>query len=600
MVVRELVVLLGMKTDEKSVKKAEGAIDGLKKSAVTLGAVLLSGAVVAGFNKLIGLASESAETMNKFGAVFLESQGMVQASLDETSKRTGIASLELQQFASSIGAIVKPALGSSEAAGKVGATMAELALDIASFNDVRPDEALVALRSGLIGSAEPLQRFGVDVRVAALEQEALRLGMRGSLKEMSEGQRIQIRTSAILRQLGSQGALGDATKTSKEFANASRALASQVKQLGATIGGFLLKDAGRTVAIYTKIVTAVNDWIGVNRELIQQRVDKVLQVINNTIEGGVRVLMFIVDGWRQLSDLIGPVASNMLTLVGILAAMVAILGAPITLFLALGAAIGLVIDDLVVFANGGKSAFGLLIESLKGFIGEFDTVPELFDRLLDIAIGFWNDFFGLGESESSTFFRDVAAKASEFASTASAKAVEIFQSVSGKVRAFIEENGPRVLAFLKEMGGKVTAFVKEAFSGTLGRIIIDFLGAKAGAAVGEFMGRLIGRLAGKLVGTGALGKIVGSRVSEELLALLGKGAGAIGGGILADRSIGSRLPELIGGGTGGATTSNVSVEVNMSGGASPQQTGAEVARQVKRAMVDTHRQTFNQFAGGKI
>ena len=587
MVVRELVALLGFKTDDASLQKAESSIDGLKSAAIKLSAIFLSGAVVAGFNKLIDLASESAESLNKFQAVFENATDSVQKQLDDTSKRTGIASLQLRQFAANIGAIVKPALGSADAAGKVGARMAELALDIASFNDETPEAALVALRSGLIGSAEPLQRFGVDVRVAALEQEALRLGIRGSIKELTEGQRIQIRTSAIIRQLGSQGALGDATRTAKDFANASRALASQLKQLGATIGGFLLKDAGRTVAIYTKIVTAINDWIKVNKELIQQRVDQVLQVINNTIEGVVRTLGFIIGGWQQLSEVLGPVASNLLLVTGILFALIAILGAPVVLFLAISAAIGLVIDDLVVFAQGGESAFGLLIDKAKKFAedagidldGFFDFFIGAWDFVVDAAGDMFDEiaaFFGVGEGDVEefiesikTFFEDGFDDIAGFIK----KAIEAMREFFGDLTK--EGDG-----LFEGLGKKLLKFVKSIASGPLGQIILTTVGGAAGAIIG-----------------GRIGDLIGPKAAAFLTIAGGAAGGLLGGKLAASIGGGGELPAApaVGGGGVTLTQGGNNIELNISGGSgTPEQVGNVAAAKVEEVLERQNRRTMQQ------
>ena len=322
MALRELILELGIEVDSADMEKAVGSIDKVKDAALKLAAIFATGALAAGYKKLIDLGSEARESQNKFEAVFTTASESIQAQIDETAKRTGIASNEIQKFASNMGAIVKPALGSSEAAGEVGSTMAELALDIASFHDARPEEAFVALRSGIIGSAEPLQRFGVDVRVAALEQERLRLGIKGTIKSLTEGQRIKIRESAILRQLGAQGALGDATKTSKDFANATRGLSSQLKQLGQVIGKFLLKDAATTVVRFRDIVITITAWFRANEKLIQQRVDDFLEVVNNVIDGLVMTVKFLVDGFRALTDVIGPVASGLLLILRFFKSMV--------------------------------------------------------------------------------------------------------------------------------------------------------------------------------------------------------------------------------------------------------------------------------------
>ena len=587
MVVRELVALLGFKTDDASLQKAESSIDGLKSAAIKLSAIFLSGAVVAGFNKLIDLASESAESLNKFQAVFENATDSVQKQLDDTSKRTGIASLQLRQFAADIGAIVKPALGSSEAAGKMSASIAELALDVASYNDVEPTAALVALRAGLIGSAEPLFKFGVDLRVASLEAEALRQGITKSVKSMSEGERVQLRFSKIMRDLGAGGALGDATKTALGFANASRALASQIKQLGATIGGFLLADAGRTVAIYTKIVTATNAWFEANKELIQQRVDQVLQVINNTIEGVVRTLGFIVSGWKQLAEVLGPVASNLLLVTGILLALIAILGAPVVLFLAISAAIGLVIDDLVVFAQGGESAFGLLIDKVKEFAGDagidldgfFESFVGAWDFVVDAAGDMFDEiaaFFGVGEDDVEEFIESVKT----FFSDGFEDVVGFVSDALDTIKEFFKDTGKEGEGLFDGLGDKLIEFIKSIASGPLGQIILTAVGGAAGAVIG-----------------GRIGEIIGPKAAAFLTIAGGAAGGLLGGKLAASIGGGGELPAApaVGGGGVTLTQGGNNIELNISGGSgTPEQVGNVAAAKVEEVLERQNRRTMQQ------
>lgn len=586
MVVRELVALLGFKTDDASLKKAESSTDSLKGAALKLSAIFLTGAVVAGFNKLIDLASESAESLNKFQAVFESATDSVQKQLDDTSKRTGIASMQLRQFAADIGAIVKPALGSAEAAGSMSASIAELALDVASYNDVEPTAALVALRAGLIGSAEPLFKFGVDLRVASLEAEALRQGITKSVKSMTEGERVQLRFAKIMRDLGAGGALGDATRTALGFANASRALTSQIKQLGATLGGFLLKDAGRTVAIYTKIVTAINDWLKVNKELIQQRVDQVLQVINNTIEGVVRTLGFIISGWQQLGEVLGPVASGLLLVTGILLALIAILGAPVVLFLAISAAIGLVIDDLVVFAQGGQSAFGLLIDKVKEFA-----------ERAGIDLGGFFDFFAKGW--------DIAAKAASDAwDTILEVAEPVIEKITELVKDIFDFDKDGAISDFKEVVDKVRSFLAKLLQNPLVKVLIASITARLGAAAGEFAGEQLARLIPKgRVGRaieGATGVDVVGEFSKFVAGSIGKlvgaGVGAVGGfqgaGALGQAL---ELPVPPGGGGGTSiTTGATEMTFNISGAGQPEQVASEIGKVVRQEDERKLRATMNQ------
>jgi len=337
MTIRELAVRLGIKTDPKGFKKAEAGIQRIKDSAISMGRLFMTGAVVYGFKRMIDVASDIEETANKFGAVFGNASSTVQKQLDDISKRTGATGMQLQDMASNIGALVKPALGTAEAAGEMGASVAELALDISSFNNVTSEEALIALRSGLIGSAEPLQRFGVDVRVAALEQEALRQGITTSIQAMTEGQRVALRYAAIQRQLGTQGATGDAAKTHKGFANASRNLWSALKEIVGIMMGFLLPAITKLVNKTRVIVDATQAWFKENKALIKQRVEKFLERVGRVVSAVATFFGRIAKATRDWYDELGPTAKVFAKIAAIAAAIaVALLlpGVPMLLLIA--------------------------------------------------------------------------------------------------------------------------------------------------------------------------------------------------------------------------------------------------------------------------
>lgn len=372
---RDIFVRLGLKTDPSGFKNADNGLNRIKESAVTLGRVLATGAVAYGFKSLIGFASDIAETSNKFGAVFGKQVGpVVQQQLDDIRKRTGATNLELQTMSSSIGALIKPSLGSAQAAGAMAAQVSELALDISSFNNVTSEDALTALRSGLIGSAEPLQRFGVDVRVAALQQEALRQGIKKSVQKMTEGERIALRYAAIHRQLSEQGAVGDAARTSKDFANASRNLIAALKETAGVIGSFLLGSVKKAVNSIREVTDAVQDWLKENRKLVQQRVNAFIERFSRVVSA---VSDFIGDVSSAVSDWassLTPLGQQILRVTAVVLALVAVMmlpGVPILMLIAL---IALLIEDFQTWRAGGESVIGdiigwfeQLIETVRGY-----------------------------------------------------------------------------------------------------------------------------------------------------------------------------------------------------------------------------------------
>lgn len=363
--VRDIFIRLGIKSDPRKLQRFNQGINAVRSSAIGLGHVFLTGAVALGFKKMIDQSSDIVENANKFEAVFGSASAGVQASLDEIRKRTGATNTELVEMAANIGALIKPSLGSAEAAGKMAASVTELALDVSSFNNVTSQEALTALRSGLIGSSEPMQRFGVDLRAAALELEAMRQGLGKSVKEMTEGERIQLRFNSATRQLKSQGALRDATKTAKGFANASRNLGAAMKETAGIVGTFFLKSVGGGVNKLRELVNGLQEWLAANRQILQQRLDRFLTRVKQVIGAVISVVRDASAAVSNWSDNLGPLGKSLWGIVktiGLLAAILLLPGGSMLLLIGL---VALLIEDFDTWRKGGESVIGDLVAKFK-------------------------------------------------------------------------------------------------------------------------------------------------------------------------------------------------------------------------------------------
>jgi hypothetical protein len=411
MLVRELLIKLGIMRDRGSFERANKGINQLKRAGQLLGAVFVTGAAARGFKSIIDSASAAEEQANKFAAVFLDAAGTTTAAVEDIARRTRQSSLEIEGMTANIGALVKPTLGSAQAAGKMGARVAELALDIASFNDLRPELALEKLRAGLIGSSEPLQSVGIDVREGSEGMKAYAESIGKTVKTLTGAEKIQARFNTILMGVTAQGALGDATKTADQYANAARALRSNIKQLGASIGRFFLTSLGKSVVKTRDMIRAAQEWIRVNRELIQQRVDRALRFISDALSTLGDLFGAVIDGWRQIGDLLGPVASKLLLVTGIVVALAAVIGFPILLMLALGAAVLAVAEDYAVFKRGGNSAIGFVIGRFEKLREELGSTREAIAALGGHLVSFFlRNLLGVGKESAIGFgkaFADV-------------------------------------------------------------------------------------------------------------------------------------------------------------------------------------------------
>lgn len=183
-------------------------------------------------------ASDLNESLSKTGTVFLDSTGVVTSAANEMAKKFGIVKSTFMDSASAIGLVGKASGLTANEAAHLGVSLSKLALDASSFFNVPLDEALIAMRAGLVGESEPLRRFGVLLSEAAVQDEALRLGLVKSKKEMNEGTKVRARASIITRQLAD--ASGDLERTSAGMANTLKRVGGQFQNILISIGGKLL------------------------------------------------------------------------------------------------------------------------------------------------------------------------------------------------------------------------------------------------------------------------------------------------------------------------------------------------------------------------
>lgn len=155
-----------------------------------------------------------------------------------TSDALGISQREaLAASATFAGLFETVGVGREEAAG-LSRDLVQLAADLASLQNSSPEEALLALRSGLAGESEPLRRFNIFLSEARVQQVAMAESGKQNAKELTNQEKALARYNIILRD--SVPAQGNFAATSGELANQSRILRANLDDLSARIGNVLV------------------------------------------------------------------------------------------------------------------------------------------------------------------------------------------------------------------------------------------------------------------------------------------------------------------------------------------------------------------------
>ena len=245
-----------------------GLVDQLGKIGLAAAGIKAVGsAVTSVFAGPIMAASDLNEAVNKTDVVFGKAAKGIHEFARGAAQAMGMSRTEAEAYAGTFGnLLVSMGMGQNQAAG-YSKSILTLASDMASFNNASPVEVLEAIRAGLVGESEPLRRFGVNLSAAAIEQEALRVGIKKSYQELTTAEKAQLAYNIIQRQTAT--AHGDFARTSTGMANSLRIIRASWADIKTEIGNRLLpviaplvSSFARSLPTALKIVTPLLDLFG--------------------------------------------------------------------------------------------------------------------------------------------------------------------------------------------------------------------------------------------------------------------------------------------------------------------------------------------------
>ena len=126
----------------------------------------------------------------------------------------------------------------SDRASTMSQQLTQLGYDISSFFNIKVEDAMQRLQSGISGELEPLRRLGYDLSQAKLEATALSLGIDKAVSSMTQAEKAELRYYAIMNQVTT--AQGDMSRTLDAPANQLRILSAQFTQAGRAMGNIFI------------------------------------------------------------------------------------------------------------------------------------------------------------------------------------------------------------------------------------------------------------------------------------------------------------------------------------------------------------------------
>jgi hypothetical protein len=242
--------------------------------------------------KALGFGSDLEETQGKFDVVF---RGMTETA-EEWAKNLqdnyAQSEIESKKYLSSLQDLIVPTGIAREEAGRLSNEFVKMASDLGSFNNLPTQKVIEDIQSALAGGSETLTKYGINVKVAAVKQEALNQGWIKGTEKITQAQRQQAILNIMMRE--GADAVGDMARTSESYANQLKDTSANVEDTATKIGQSLIPAATTALRVF-------NDWFDLNEELINQQIPEYIADIGEAF-------VFLIDagdGVLRVFEIVG-------------------------------------------------------------------------------------------------------------------------------------------------------------------------------------------------------------------------------------------------------------------------------------------------------
>ena len=183
---------------------------------------------------LVDKAASYEESLNLFTVTLGEYAEQADKWVNMFSDALYLDPKNVMQYMGSFNSLIKGLGTGSEKAYIMSKNLTQLTFDLASFKNLKFEEAFQKLQSGISGEIEPLRNVGVALSQATLQELAYSMGIKTSVADMNEAQKSQLRYIQIMK--SSVEWQTDMGRTLISPANALRVVRQQFSLLGQAIG----------------------------------------------------------------------------------------------------------------------------------------------------------------------------------------------------------------------------------------------------------------------------------------------------------------------------------------------------------------------------
>lgn len=308
---------------------------------------------------------------------------------EETSKALGLNAYNVRSNMATYNAMLTSMGLASDESLKMSEGLTQLSYDMASFYNLKPEEAFEKLKSGISGEAEPLKALGILVNDTTIKTYAYTHGIAKQGQELTEAQKVQARYGAIME--ATKNAQGDLARTMDSPTNKLRIMKEQAQQIGIQFGQILIPILEKLIAV---IKPLMDRFQGLSKE--QQEMVVKIALIAAAIGPVVLVIGKVVSVIGTLSSAFGAISGAMAAAggaSGAVGAAIAAITGPVGI--AIAAVAGFIAIFVLLFRNNEnfRNSVITIWNQIKAVMaGVFEAIRALIAAFVQVASAIWNKY----------------------------------------------------------------------------------------------------------------------------------------------------------------------------------------------------------------
>ena len=347
--------------------------------------------ILSSIGSIVSTASEWSAQVQQQKFVYDNLDGTVQKAISNNKNMAESLGMTEQQYMNNSTAtadfLSRTGMTSQAIADQSG-KLTTLTADMAAFADIPVDEAASDFRSALMGNFEVMDKYGVSLSVATIEQGSYAKEIGKSWTKMTQAEKAQATLSTMIEQGAS--ITGLAEQEAGGFTMQMQQMKQRLMEAAAAIGEKLFPVLEPLISKVIDIAKGVADWTNEHPKLTQA----ILMVV-----GAIGVLMAVGGPllmiFASLSTISLAVGVAMLPLVGIIAGVVAAIVAAVAIGVALWQNWDTIKAKASEIWNGITSTIGNAVNTVKSVVISIwnaikSATITIFNAIKSIVGPIWN------------------------------------------------------------------------------------------------------------------------------------------------------------------------------------------------------------------